>query len=121
MKILDNLSVGNLKEAQFVPMMVSEDTSIGEISWIKDGRVQFWRGTAETCPPTVPYPIAREETVYVIEGSADVEFEDGTVHRLDPGDLATFEQGTQTTWTFTFPFIKVAMFADTTPARKATS
>lgn len=78
MKILDNLSLGNLKEAQFVPMMVSEDTSIGEISWIKDGCVQFWRGTEATCPQTVPYPIAREETVYVIEGSADVEFEDGT-------------------------------------------
>lgn len=121
MKILEDLSLSNLNQAQFEPMMVSEDTSVGEISWIKPGRVQFWRGTEETCPQTVPYPIAREETVYVIEGSADVEFEDGTVHRLNPGDLATFELGAQTTWTFTFPFTKVAMFADSTPPRKATS
>lgn len=112
MKILKDLSLGKLEEAQFEPMMVTAETSVGEVAWIKEGRVQFWRGTQETCPQTVPYPIAREETVYILEGSADVAFEDGTVHRLNPGDLATFELGAQTTWTFTFPFVKVAMFAD---------
>ncbi|WP_343959750.1 cupin domain-containing protein, partial [Yaniella flava] len=113
--------LGNLEAAQFKPMMVDENTSVGEISWIKDGRVQFWRGTQQNCPQTVPYPIALEETVYVIEGNADVEFEDGTVHRLNPGDVATFEQGAQTTWTFIFPFVKVAIFADAKPAKKGTS
>lgn len=112
MKILKDLSLGNLTDAEFEPMMVNEDTSVGEVSWVKEGRVQFWRGTHENCPQTVPYPIAREETVYIIEGSADIELEDGTVHRLSPGDVATFEKGAETKWSFTFPFVKVAMFAD---------
>lgn len=112
MKTLKDASVGSLAEAKFEPMMVSEDTSVGELSWIKKDHVQFWRGTPENCPQTVDYPIAREETVYILEGSVDIELEDGSMHHLEPGDVATFRKGSETRWSFTFPFVKLAIFGD---------
>lgn len=112
MKTLNDASFGNLTEARFEPMMVNEDTAVGELSWIKEDYVQFWRGTAESCPQVVDYPIAREETVYVIEGSVEIELDDGSTHHLEPGDVATFRKGSETRWSFTFPFVKLAIFGD---------
>lgn len=112
MQTLKDISLGSLNKANFEPMMVSDDVSVGELSWIKENYVHFWRGTADSCPQTVDYPIAREETVYVLEGSVEIELEDGSVHNLTPGDVATFRKGSHTRWSFTFPFVKLAIFGD---------
>lgn len=107
------ISHGNLDTATFEPLLIGGDPSqtAGEEFWVKEGRVYLWNADASNCDQTVPYPIAREETVYVIEGSAVVTSGDERVE-LKPGDVATFEKGAQTTWEFTFPFKKVAVLAD---------
>lgn len=110
---MTTISFGNLGSAEFTPLLIGGDPSqsVGEEHWVKEGRVYFWRADATTCPQTVPYPIAREETVHVIEGSAVVTSGDERVE-LRPGDVATFEKGAETVWEFTFPFQKVAVLSD---------
>lgn len=63
-------------------------------------------------PRVAPYPFAREEVIYVIEGAVEIEFENGEKHSLKAGDGGAFAQGTPATWMFTFPFAKLSVFPD---------
>lgn len=106
--------IARFSEQQFQPFPHPADPSksAGEYSWIRENEAQFWRGTEETMPKTAPYPFARAEVVYVIEGSVDIEMPDGEVVHLGEGDAGAFDRDTDTTWTFTFPFTKLSVFPE---------
>lgn len=105
---------GSLTESEFQPFPHPADPSLsaGEFAWIREGKAQFWRGTEATMPKVAPYPFARAEIIYVIEGSVDIEMADGHVVHLGTGDVGAFDKDTPTTWTFTFPFTKLSVFPE---------
>src|SRR5699024_11229786 len=84
----------------------------GELSWIRDGKAQFWRGTADTMPKVAPYPFARAEIIYVIEASVDIEMPDGETIHLGEGEVGAFEPHSDTTWTFNFPVTYLTLFPE---------
>lgn len=106
--------VSRLSEAEFQPFPHPADPSLsaGEFAWIRDGTAQFWRGTEATMPKVAPYPFARAEVIYVMEGAVDVELPSGETIHLGEGDVGAFDQHTDTTWTFTFPFTKLSVFPE---------
>ena len=109
-----NYDIGRLAEADFEPFPHPADhtKTAGELSWIRDGKAQFWRGTEDTMPKVAPYPFARAEVIYVIEGSVDIEMPDGETVHLGEGDVGAFDQNIDTTWTFNFPFTKLSVFPE---------
>lgn len=106
--------VANISEAQFedLPFPGEPGKTAGQASQIKEDRVEFWRGDESNMPRVAPYPFAREEVIYVIEGAVDIEFENGEKYSLKAGDVGAFAKGTPATWTFTFPFAKLSVFPD---------
>jgi uncharacterized cupin superfamily protein len=62
----------------------------------EDGRVLrgIWQMT-----PGVVTDTESDEIFVVVSGRATVEFEDGTVLRVGPGDVAVLTEGARTTWT----------------------
>jgi len=109
-----NYDTGNLSDVEFQPFPHPADPSksAGEFAWIREGQAQFWRGTEETMPQVAPYPFARAEIIYVIEGAVDIEMPDGQTVHLAPGDVGAFDKDTPTTWKFTFPFTKLSVFPE---------
>lgn len=107
-------NVGRLSEAKFQPFRHPADPSqsAGHFAWIREGKVQFWRGTEETMPKVAPYPFARAEIIYVIEGAVDIEMPNGETVHLGQGDVGAFDQHIDTIWTFTFPFTKLSVFPE---------
>lgn len=106
--------IGRLSDVEFQPFPHPADPSLsaGEFAWIRDGKAQFWRGTEDTMPQVAPYPFARAEIIYVIEGAVDIELPSGETVHLSEGDVGAFDQHTDTTWTFTFPFTKLSVFPE---------
>ncbi len=49
-------------------------------------------------PSTFPWHYDEKETCYILEGSAEVEAEDGTIISFGQGDWVEFEQGIDCTW-----------------------
>lgn len=47
-----------------------------------------------------PFPVDLDhhETVVVLEGSVEIEIEDGPTFELRAGDIASFREGTRSTW-----------------------
>lgn len=109
-----SFDIGRLSDTQFQPFPHPADASLsaGEFAWIRDGKAQFWRGTEDTMPKVAPYPFARAEIIYVIEGAVDIELPSGETVHLGEGDVGAFDQHTDTTWTFTFPFTKLSVFPE---------
>ena len=109
-----NYDIGRLYETEFQPFPHPADPtkSVGEFAWIREGKAQFWRGTEDTMPQVAPYPFARAEIIYVIEGAVDIEMPDGEIIHLGVGDVGAFDQHIDTTWTFTFPFTKLSVFPE---------
>ncbi len=106
--------VGNLETAQFQPFPHPADPSLsaGEFAWIKEDRVSFWRANESNMPQVAPYPFLREEIIHVLEGAVEIEIEGGETVSLKEGDVASFDKGLNSTWTFTFPFTKLSVLAD---------
>ncbi len=60
--------------------------------------VASWSGVWECKGPTkARFVYTLDETVYVLEGSANIEY-DGVVHALHPGSVAFFPAGSTATW-----------------------
>lgn len=68
-----------------------------EISRSPDGRIShgLWSCTG---PTTFEWQFHVDETVYVLEGEVDIEYQ-GSRFTLHPGDSATFLSGTTAVWT----------------------
>src|SRR5699024_12692814 len=98
-----NYDIGRLAEAKFEPFPHPADPAktAGELSWIRDGKAQFWRGTADTLRKVAPYACARAEIRYVIEGSVDTHRPDGETSDLGEGDGGACDENIDTTCTFT--------------------
>jgi|SRR5699024_1499898 len=107
-------NIGRLEEAQFHPFPHPEDPSLtaGEFAWIRENKVQYWRANKDNMPKVAPYPFARAETVYILEGAVDIEMPDGKTVHLGVGDVGAFDRDTATVWHFTFPFTKLAFFPE---------
>jgi uncharacterized cupin superfamily protein len=61
-----------------------------------DARFSFglWRRDPETGPMDLPY----HEIAVIIQGEVEVTGEDGTVHRVGPGDVLITPKGSKSTW-----------------------
>jgi uncharacterized cupin superfamily protein len=61
-----------------------------------DERFSFgvWRRVPETGPMELPY----HEIAVIIEGEVEIREEDGTVHRVRPGDVLITPKGSRATW-----------------------
>ena len=54
----------------------------------------FWRRVPEEGAMEPPY----HEIAFIVEGEVEVTEEDGTVHRVGPGDVLITPNGTRATW-----------------------
>lgn len=64
-----------------------------------------FRGAIWTCTPcTLRFETPIDAVMYVIEGAAEVDFDDGTHWSVQPGDVLAVPCGTWATWRFTAPF-----------------
>ncbi|GAA2059498.1 cupin domain-containing protein [Catenulispora yoronensis] len=88
------LEPGELDPAQ----IVAGEPRVSEVvlSESEDGRVA--RGIWEMTPGVVTDTEA-DEVFVVVSGRATVEFADGTVLEVGPGDVAVLSEGAQTRWT----------------------
>ncbi len=80
--------------------IVSGDPRVSELelsSSVHGGR-QVVRGIWQMTPGVVTDTEA-DEVFVVVSGRATVEFADGTVLEVGPGDVAVLTEGAETTWT----------------------
>lgn len=78
-----------------------EPFDAGVVNWLRrDDQIQagFWSCTPEEQPDIHEAEFASNETVFIIEGNLEVEIVGGIVHRLGPGDSASFAKGTVGRW-----------------------
>jgi uncharacterized protein len=96
--------------------MVVEGTQIGEAHWLRTEGSQgnaheacLWRTEA---PASYEYLFDGDESFVVLEGSVSIELVD-TGERVDlkAGDIASFNDGTRSVWTFTEPFKKFTVIS----------
>jgi uncharacterized protein len=95
------LSVANaeLEPSELDPaQVVSGEPEVSELvlSESEDGRIV--RGIWQMTPGVVTDTEA-DEVFVVLSGRATVEFSDGTVLEVGPGDVAVLTEGAETTWT----------------------
>lgn len=90
------------------PFELPDGSTVGEVRLLRgddtDGGAYyagFWRVSGEHPPAPFRYEMAKNESIYVIEGDLTIEVDDGPSLSLGPGDLASFTMGTHTTWRLT--------------------
>jgi uncharacterized cupin superfamily protein len=62
----------------------------------RDERFSF--GLWKRVPETGPMDLTYHEIAVIIEGEVEIEEEDGTVHRVGPGDVLITPRGSRATW-----------------------
>lgn len=95
---------------EYVPFIV-DGAAVGEVHWIRNEAagandtllVGLWRSE----PTTVPYFFGEDETIHALEGELQITLDSGEVITLTPGDIASFDKGTTSTWTVVSPFKKL--------------
>jgi uncharacterized cupin superfamily protein len=101
--------------ADFEPMAV-DGAEVGEAHWLRtegshgnEHEACLWRTGA---PASYEYLFTGDESFVVLEGSVSIELTD-TGERVDlvAGDIATFNKGTRSVWTFTEPFKKFTVIS----------
>jgi uncharacterized protein len=82
-----------------------EPFDVGEVHWLRrDGEggksapSGIWRIAPEQLPLGTRYEVPRDETFYVLEGTAEVAVEGGPTLRLAPGVIVSFIEGAKVTW-----------------------
>lgn len=99
----------NLRSANFKPAPLPDESTAGEIAWALKGRAGIWRADESNMARTAPYHFHADEVIYVVEGSVSIEVDGHSPVHLRQGDLASFAKGTDSNWTFEFPFAKVSV------------
>ena len=98
----------DVPDAQYESFLTADGASAGDVAWLRstenEGRTYkagMWRCGVSECP----YYFAAHETFVMIEGTLQVKLEDGTTLTFGPGDTASFEIGTNSTWTVIEPVL----------------
>lgn len=63
-----------------------------------------------TTPCTLRLQSPLDSVIYVIEGTAEVDFEDGTHWDVEPGDVLALPQGAWATWRFPTDFKELVAY-----------
>lgn len=69
-------------------------------------------GFFECDPSQTTYELTENEMIYVLEGEARIELEDGSAIEVKAGDAAFLPQGHTSTWTFKTRFREFWVLAD---------
>jgi uncharacterized protein len=96
--------------------MVIEGVEVGEAHWLRTKgshgnphEACLWRTDA---PARYEYLFTGDESFQVLEGSVSIELVDTGEHvELNAGDIASFDKGTRTIWTFTESFKKFTVIS----------
>ena len=96
---------------EFEPEII-DGVEIGEVHRLRTEGAHaacLWRTDA---PATYDYVFPGDESFVVLEGSANIELVDsGERVEVKAGDIATFDKGTRSVWTFTEPFRKFTVIS----------
>jgi uncharacterized cupin superfamily protein len=107
--------VDRVADAEYEPMVVDGE-EIGEAHWLRTKgshgnphEACLWRTGA---PARYEYLFTGDESFQVLEGSVSIELpETGERVELEAGDIASFDGGTRSVWTFTEPFKKFTVIS----------
>ncbi len=107
---------GRADTNDYEPMLI-DGGQVGEAHWL---RAQGSRGNShEAClwrtdaPASYEYLFTGDESFVILEGSVSIELtETGEQIELRAGDVASFDRGTRSVWTFTEPFKKFTVISD---------
>lgn len=89
----------------------SEPFEVGTVQWLRrpgdNGNENLSSGVWTIAPSDAPepfdLPIEQDETIYIIDGHIRIEVENGPVHELTAGSMASLSRGAQTRWTIVAP------------------
>jgi uncharacterized cupin superfamily protein len=98
----------DVPDAEYESFLTSDGAPAGDVAWLRttenEGetyKAGMWRCGVSACP----YFFAADETFVMVEGTLQVKLEDGTTLTFGPGDTASFEKGTNSTWTVIEPVL----------------
>jgi uncharacterized protein len=106
---------GRADAADYEPLMIDGER-IGEAHWLRSEghEALLWRTGA---PARYTYLFTGDESFVVLEGSVTIELPDtGESVELRAGDIASFDGGTRSVWTFTEPFKKFTVISGSGPS-----
>jgi uncharacterized cupin superfamily protein len=89
--------VGKTSDAKWEP----DTDPPGEVQILCEGvglEAGFWRSVPGTTPQPARWTLPSREVVFVLEGTARIEIEDGPTVDLKAGDVASMPKGAMTTW-----------------------
>lgn len=92
-----------------------EPVAQNHVMFVSDDRSSmtlFWRCTAGT----FRWIYDEEETIYVLDGGMTLTFPDGTVRRVEAGDVVHFAAGSTALWEVESHVHKIAVFRRPIPA-----
>jgi uncharacterized cupin superfamily protein len=100
---------------EYEPMMVDGE-QVGEAHWLRANgshgnphEACLWRTDA---PASYDYLFTGDESFLVLDGSVSIELVDtGERVDLEAGDIASFDKGTRSVWTFTEAFKKFTVIS----------
>ncbi len=93
---------------EYEAFLTADGLPAGEVAWTRNTerngqsyKAGIWRSPRSECP----YYFAADETFLMIEGELRIVLEDGTTLSFGPGDIGSFEKGTNSTWTVVEPVV----------------
>lgn len=115
---MPQVHLGSATQTNYEPFMAGQAQE-GEVSWIRsagsdsvDLKVGLWRATPEMLPDSFPVTFAGAETLHVLDGELEITVGSAETVRLTPGDICSFEKGTDTRWRVRSPFKALMVIAD---------
>ena len=84
---------------QVIPTEPTDPNPPGEeVVSFRSGDERFSFGQWKRAPETGPMDLPYHEIAVIIEGEVEILEEDGTVHRVGPGDVLITPKGSRATW-----------------------
>lgn len=96
-----NAYQSNILVADYESFLTADGLPAGDVAWLRNTtrdarsyKAGMWRAGVSECP----YYFAADETFVMVEGLLRITLDDGQVFEFGPGDTASFELGTHSTW-----------------------
>ena len=90
-----------IRADNYESFLTADGLPAGDVAWLRNTtrgnqtyKAGMWRAGVSECP----YYFAADETFVMVEGILRITLDDGQVFEFGPGDTASFELGTQSTW-----------------------